>query len=131
MMGLNINSIVPASEKAKNVATEEYVDSEIATIPTPDVTGQIQSSEDTFAQSLGFNSYDDMVNNAQLGKTLISGGYINTGLVNANSIIADAAMIKKLLAQNIVMDTSVSESKITSADGGMVIDFKNGSIYIA
>lgn len=130
-MGLNISTLTPASLKSKNVATEEYVDNSIATIPTPDVTGQIQSSEDTFAQSLGFSSYDNMVSNAQLGKTLINGGYINTGLVDADSLKADSAMIKKLLAQNIVMDTSVSESKITSSNGKMVIDFKNGSIYIA
>jgi hypothetical protein len=97
----------------------------------PDVSGDITANNDIIAQSLGFNSYDDMVNNAQLGKTLISGGYINTGLVDADSLKADSAMIKKLLAQNIVMDTNVAESKITSADGSMVIDFKNGSIYIA
>jgi len=127
-MALNIATLTPASTKAKEVATEEYVD---AVVDDIDVSTDITNNNDVFAQKLGFTDYAALRDNAQLGKTLINGGYINTELVNADSIKADSAMIKKLLAQNIVMDTSDSESKITSADGGMVIDFKNGSIYIA
>lgn len=61
--------------------------------------------------------YASAINN---GTTTINGGRIET----------DVAMMKKLLSQNIVMDT-VNESKITSSNGKMTIDFKNGSIYIA
>ena len=104
----------------------------VNTTSVPDVSGAISASNETFAQAQGFASYQAMMDNYSLnGLSIVTGGYISTGLVDANSLKADSAMIKKLLAQNIVMDTSVSESKITSADGGMVIDFKNGSIYIA
>ena len=61
--------------------------------------------------------YASAINN---GTTTINGGRIET----------DVAMMKKLLSQNIVMDT-VNESKITSSNGKMTIDFRNGSIYIA
>ena len=128
-MPLNINNIKQASPKANQVATEQYVDTSIAGI---DVTQDISANNDTFAQSQGFSSYSDMATKyTALKKTIISGGYINTGLVNANSIVADSAFIKKLLAQNIVMDTTVAASSITSSNGKMTIDFKNGSIYIA
>ena len=95
------------------------------------VNSSIYSNNDVFAQKLGYASYSAMVTAAASGKTIINGGYIGTGLVNANSIVADSAFIKKLLAQNIVMDTSVAASSITSSNGKMKIDFKNGSIYIS
>ncbi len=128
-MALDINNIKQASPKANQVATEQYVDTSIAAI---DVSGDINSNNDAFAVSQGFISYSDMATKySALGKTIINGGYINTGLVRADSIVADSAFIKKLLAQNIVMDTSVAASSITSSNGNMKIDFKNGSIYIA
>lgn len=99
-------------------------------VPSPFVAGT-SSNNDIFAQKLGYLNYADMVAKATNGQTIVTGGFIGTNMVRADSILADAATIKKLLAQNIVMDTSVTESKITSANGAMTIDFKNGSIYIA
>ena len=50
-MGLNVNTIKQASPKANQVATEQYVDTSIASI---DVSSDINTNNDAFARSQGF-----------------------------------------------------------------------------
>jgi hypothetical protein len=124
-MALDINTLKPAVLKANAVATEEYVDTSISSIPTPDVSGDIADNNEIFAQKLGYVDYAAMVDAASAGSTVINAGYLNTELIESK-----AALIKELLTNNITMDVA-GESKISSSNGNMVIDFKNGSIYIA
>lgn len=123
-MAINVNTLVPASLKSKNVATEQYVDTSIANI---DVSGDINANNDVFAQKLGYASYAAMVNAAASGQTVINGGYINTDLIQVNN----------LMSKNISFTGKITGGSgglggiIQSYNGNMVIDLVNGSIYIA
>jgi len=61
------------------------------------------------------------VSNVMTDVTTIDGGNITTGTIDASRINTN-----EVLAKNIV----VNDGKITAANGSMVIDFLNGSIYI-
>lgn len=50
-MGLNINTIVSSVEKAKNIATEQYVNTSVASVDvSTTVNSSIYSNNDVFAQ---------------------------------------------------------------------------------
>lgn len=123
-MALNINTIKQASPKANQVATEQYVDTSIASI---DVSSDINANNDNFAQSQGFLSYQDMVvKYSALGKSIINGGYINSGLVAANSILANSISADKIQSYNLtstnatiqnsmIKNAMIGDAQITSA----------------
>lgn len=123
-MAINISTLAPASLKSKNVATEQYVDTAVASI---DVSSDINANNETFAKAQGFISYSDMVNKySALGKTVISGGYINTGLVKADSIVTGAITADKinttgLVAQNVMVPGINSNNPLFSASGDKVV----------
>lgn len=70
-MRINISNLTPASTKAKNVATETYVD-----VKTEEV-----------ASSLGYRTYDELKSAALSGDTVINGGYINTNLIDTDALV--------------------------------------------
>ena len=90
-MALDINTIKPASLKAKNVATEEYVDSSIQDI---DLSADLLYNNNEFASKLGYigtgttTPYEKMIADATAGKTIINGGRLNTELIEAGAINA-------------------------------------------
>ena len=90
-MALDINNIKPASLKAKNVATEEYVDSSIQDI---DLSADLLYNNNEFASKLGYigtgttTPYEEMIADATAGKTIINGGRLNTELIEAGAINA-------------------------------------------
>lgn len=53
------------------------------------LNADVDANNDDFAKKLGYADYDALVAAATLGNTIITGGYINTDLLEANSIIAD------------------------------------------
>lgn len=127
-MGLNVNTISPASLKAKNVATEQYVDTEIANI---DISSSITSNNDVFAQRLGYANYAAMVAAASSGQTIINGGYINTSLIQATSVLANDIMSKNITYTGTITGGNASGGGIIqSYDGKMIIDLVNGSLHI-
>ena len=101
-MAVDINNIKPAIEKAKNVATEQYVDTSVANI---DISNTLNTNNDVFAQRLGYMDYDDMVAAAESGQTIINGGYLRTSLIEANSINAGQINTVGLVAENISSNT--------------------------
>lgn len=111
-MAIDTTTLTPASIKAKNVATEEYVDNGIANI---DVSGDIQDNNNVFAQKLGYTDYAAMVAAASAGNTLISGGYINTGLIEANSITANQINTSGLVAENIHASSTIEGNLINGS----------------
>lgn len=118
-MALDINNIKQASPKANQVATEQYVDTSIATI---DVTQDISANNDIFAQSQGFANYNDMVAKyTALKKTIISSGYINTGLVRADSIVVNSLSADRLVAG--------TNSSTVWTGGGLVSQNFNGNVH--
>lgn len=136
-MALNLTTIKPASLKAKNVATEEYVDNGLANI---DVSGDISANNDAFAQSQGFTDYAGMqASYAALGKSIINGGYINTGLVDADSLVAGSVTADKISTSSLSAISAnlgtinagvLYNSGGTSANYTMKIDLDSGEIHI-
>ncbi len=110
-MALDISSIKPAIEKAKNVATEDYVDTSVANI---DISNTLNTNNDVFAQRLGYLSYDDMVAAAESGQTIINGGYLRTNLIQAGAITANQINTVGLIAENISANT-ISGKTITGS----------------
>lgn len=124
-MAINIAGLSPASEKSKNVATEDYVDTSVANI---DVSGDINANNDIFAQKLGYLSYSAMVAAAASGKTVINGGYINTDLIQANAIVANQINTTGLIAENI----SANEIVGKTITGGVINGARiNGAVIKA
>lgn len=113
-MALDINTIKQASPKANQVATEQYVDTSIAGI---DVTQDISANNDVFAQKLGYVDYQAMIAAASTGQTIINGGYVNTSLLQANSIVASKINTVGLIAENISAN-EISGKVIT---GGQIV----------
>ena len=100
---INLTTITAASLKAKEVATQEYVDTGISNIVIPE--GLLASE---VAQAVNDNV------------TKIDGGKIVTSTLAANEIFTN----------EIVVGTTLN-GVIRNEDSSMVVDFKNGSIYIA
>lgn len=68
---------------------------------SPDISGTINNNNDVFAKRLGYLSYSAMVDAANSGQTIINGGYVNTSLLQANSIVAGMINTDGLIAENI------------------------------
>lgn len=120
-MALDINTIKQASPKANQVATEQYVDTSIAGI---DVSSDISSNNDIFAQKLGYLSYADMVAAATNGQTIINGGYLRTSLIQANAITAGQISSYNLTSTNatiqngLITNATIADAAITNAKIG-------------
>lgn len=49
----------------------------------------INTSRENIAQKLGYSNYQDMINKASAGQTIINGGYIRTNLIKANELVVN------------------------------------------
>ena len=74
----------------------------------------VNNTNETVAQNLGYSGWSGMVNAAASGSTIIDGGYINTDLLQANTIAADRLM------------SSTNNSTVWSG-GGLVSSNFNGN----
>lgn len=99
-MAFNPTTITAASLKAKQIATEEYVDNSIG--------------------SLGDMAYQDLVESAKLGSTIIEGGYIESGLLTANNIVTGQMNADRL--------ASTSGAGTVWSGGGLVSSNFNGNV---
>lgn len=69
---------------------------------TADGYGDIEfSAKDDLAQQLGYSNFDEMVTAAKKGDTLIDGGYINTQLIDVETLVADTALVDKLIGREL------------------------------
>ncbi len=68
------------------------------------------ANNNTLAQKLGYLSYADMVAAATAGQTIINGGYVNTSLLQANSIVASKINTVGLIADNISSNAIISNN---------------------
>lgn len=95
------------------------------------VSGSITSNNDVFAQRLGYANYAAMVAAASSGQTIINGGYINTSLIQATSVLANDIMSKNITYTGTITGGNASGGGIIqSYDGKMIIDLVNGSLHI-
>lgn len=87
-MPIRVSDLVPISLKAKNVATEVYVDNNIENVNNAinQVETAVTNARNNLANQLGYNDYSALVAAAAAGTTVINGGYINTDLIDTNSL---------------------------------------------
>ena len=116
---LDINNIKPAIEKAKNVATEQYVDTSVANI---DISNTLNTNNDAFAKRLGYINYADMVAAATAGQTIVNGGYLRGELIAANSINAGQIDAYAITGKHISGGTITGTQIIGSVIKGSFID---------
>ena len=69
---------------------------------TADGYGDIEyNAKDDLAQQLGYSNFDKMVENASKGETIIKGAYINTQLIDVETLVADTALVDKLIGREL------------------------------
>lgn len=102
-MALNIATITPAVLKAKEVATEDYVDTAVSNMTISDATWQAKVQE--------------AVNNDM---TTINGSHIITGTIGANQIAANSISADRL--------SSTSGGSTVWNGGGLVSSNFNGNV---
>lgn len=69
---------------------------------TADGYGDIEyNAKDDLAQQLGYSDFDKMVENAAKGETIIKGAYINTQLIDVETLVADTALVDKLIGREL------------------------------
>ena len=69
---------------------------------TADGYGDIEyNAKDDLAQQLGYSNFDKMVENAAKGETIIKGAYINTKLIDVETLVADTALVDKLIGREL------------------------------
>lgn len=92
---------------------------------TADGYGDIEyNAKDDLAQQLGYSNFDKMVENASKGETIIKGAYINTKLIDVETLVADTALVDKLTTR--ILTTDSITAKMISVGG---FEFEDGQIY--
>ncbi len=71
---------------------------------------------DEVAQQMGYDDYDTLVALAKQGKTIISGGYINTSLIEAQSIKADMIEADALTVTSDVIANAIKTKELNVND---------------
>lgn len=85
-----------------NAPLEWFVDYATVFDLTADGYGDIEyNAKDDLAQQLGYSNFDKMVENASKGKTIIKGAYINTQLIDVETLVADTALVDKLIGREL------------------------------
>lgn len=111
--------------KPESDPLEWFVDYATVFDLTADGYGDIEyNAKDDLAQQLGYSNFDEMVTAAKKGDTLIDGGYINTQLIDVETLVADTALVDKLTTRILTTD-SITANMISV--GGF--EFQNGQIY--
>lgn len=96
-MPINVRALVPIATKAKNVATEVYVDNEITTVNESinNVEQAVTNANDALAVQLGYTDYSSLVAAAAQGNTIISGGYVKTELIDASALTVNSVSVNE------------------------------------
>lgn len=109
-----IEEAITSTAEAISLASTDYVDNALSNI---DVSQDIADNNDVFAQRLGYGSYDQLVAAATAGNTVINGGYLNTGLIEAQAITADLVDTTDLVAKHIDVDNNIGFKLQSGASG--------------
>lgn len=95
-------------DKVKELAAQEAVES---------VSSEIESvsneAKDDLAKKMGYSSFSAMVTAAEKGETIISGGHINTSLIEADAIITSALIASAIKTNRL----NVNDKFIVEKDG--------------
>ena len=111
--------------KPESDPLEWFVDYATVFDLTADGYGDIEyNAKDDLAQQLGYSNFDKMVENASKGETIIKGAYINTQLIDVETLVADTALVDKLTTR--ILTTDSITAKMISVGG---FEFEDGQIY--
>lgn len=111
--------------KPESDPLEWFVDYATVFDMTADGYGDIEyNAKDDLAQQLGYSNFDKMVENASKGETIIKGAYINTKLIDVETLVADTALVDKLTTR--ILTTDSITAKMISVGG---FEFEDGQIY--
>lgn len=69
--------------------------------------------KEDLAANLGYDSYDDLVSKAESGQTIISGGHINTNLIEVDTILADKIGAADITTGNITVTNGAKIGNFT------------------
>ena len=122
-------SKITADTVVGSYATTDYVDDQLGGV---DVSGDILNSQNDFAQNLGYTDYQDLVDAATLNNTIISGGYLNTDLIEVDAISATQISAVDLSA----VSAEVGELNMTAYPSyirhskGQVLDTGNAGFWL-
>lgn len=72
----------------------------------------VSDSKEDIAKNLGYESYSDLTDKAEAGKTIINNGSINTNLITVDTILAEKIGV-----------ASITTGKITVTDGAKIGNF--------
>lgn len=90
---------------------------------------KVNASKDAIAENMGYTDFADMLAEATAGNTIITGGYLNTILIEAKSILAEHLDVR---AVNKVNNYSVTNTTIGwGMTGGMTMDLYGSSAKVA
>ena len=117
---------ITADTLTGNYVTQDYVDESL------DNKVGLATLED-IAVKLGYLSYEDLAYKASLGQTIVVGGYLRTGLIEASAITSDLidayAITGKYISGGTINGTEINGTEINGAViNGAVI---NGSVIKA
>lgn len=88
--------------KPESDPLEWFVDYATVFDMTADGYGDIEfSAKDDLAQQLGYSNFDKMVENAAKDETIVKGAYINTQLIDVETLVADTALVDKLIGREL------------------------------
>lgn len=106
-----------------------YVDGQIDNI---DVSGDILDAKNDLAAKFGYTDYSDLVAASTAGNTIVNGGYINTGLIDAKAISAGQINATNLSSLSVDAGT-ITAGKLQDDPNNptFIIDLDNKFIYIA
>jgi hypothetical protein len=138
-MPLNINNLTPAILKAKEVATEDYVDTAVSNIDIPDVpapeatvidesapTNSDVKNPGTIWRHIRTNdpvtTYDHYISLGGGSWQFIGGTYVNGSNIVTGSIDAARINTNGLIAETVQANASITSPRITSANGRFEID---------
>ncbi|MFR1956167.1 InlB B-repeat-containing protein [Phocaeicola coprophilus] len=95
-------------DKLKELAAQEAVESVRSEIES--VSDEVK---DDLAEKMGYSSFSAMVTAAEKGETIISGGHINTDLIEADAIITSALIASAIKTNRL----NVNDKFIVEKDG--------------
>lgn len=97
-----------------------YYDAELSDLAT-DITAAQSAAQENLAQKLGYANYAGMVAEATAGNTIITGGYLRTSLIQADTLLFSQF---NSATQDAIVQTGESYK-------GVVIDATNGFVSTA
>lgn len=126
-MPIRVRDLSPVALKSKNVATELYVDNHIETVNNniDGVETAVVNARDNLAVQLGYENYVALTQAAAAGTTVITGGYINTSLIDTDNLTVKNVSVNEGASG---AHLSIANNVIKAYDANGVLRVKLGDL---